>query len=112
MTPPIKHFYPQATQLPYFHATNETLVERQLIQQFLADLLFKQSSFNAFCDGYNYLNSSSINERFKLNTKRFISIFFTYELNKFHFEHNLGALQSIFIYFQSKYKTVFIKILF
>jgi hypothetical protein len=62
----------------------------------IADLIFKCTSFKAFADSYNYQNATDQNSRFLLERRNLTSIFFCYELNKFFSEHNIDQnLESI-----------------
>ena len=85
----MKRFYNDATTHKYFHLTSDTIFELKLIEQILADLLFKQSSFKAFCDAYNFQFATSLNDRQLLKSQRLTELFYAFELIKFHQENRL-----------------------
>jgi len=55
----------------------------------LADILFKQSSFKAFADAYNFQNSRASLHRGLMNPKRLSDIFYCFEIIKFYNENNI-----------------------
>lgn len=89
ITPSIKRFYNDATSNKYFHLTNDTIFELKLLDQFLADLLFKQSSFKSFCDAYNFQFATSLSDRKLLKSQRLTEIFYAFELIKFNQENSI-----------------------
>ncbi len=70
-------------------AVNETIFETKLINTFLADLIFKQCSFKAFSEAYNFHHSSVLFERALMNAKRLSEAFFAFEIVKYYNEHQL-----------------------
>ena len=82
VTPSVKRFYAHDTIKKYFHLTNETIFDLKLLNQFIADLIFKQTSFRAFCDAYNFQFATSSNNRPLLKSQRLSEIFYAFELIK------------------------------
>ncbi len=85
----IKKFYKNCIDKKYFQYTAETIIERKLIDQLIADLVFKHSSFRAFADAYNYQFATDQNSRFMLERRNITSIFYCFELIKFYSEHKI-----------------------
>jgi len=83
----LRKFYDHCLSSKYFQFTTETLVETRLLDSLLADIMFKQSSFRAFCDSYNFMHANPSQKRYYLNGKRIADIFYAYEILKFFNEH-------------------------
>ena len=68
--------------------SKETIFETRILDMFTSDLLFKHSSFQAFCYSFNHISNlatyvSNIPERKKLIEKRLIENWFFYKALKF-----------------------------
>jgi hypothetical protein len=85
-----KIFFKDALTFPYFHYTNETILETIMLESVLADFMYKHCGFRAFTDAYNSLYAVNCDNRFKLNRLRLADIFYCYELVKFYKEHNIA----------------------
>ena len=82
-----KRFYVDAHTYDYFHFTNETIFETKLLNNLMADTLFKQSSFRSFAETYNFLYSIKVTDRFRLNAKRLADAFYCYHISKYYFTY-------------------------
>ena len=82
----MKTFFKNSTHEKFYQYTTETIFSKTFMDLLLADIMFKQSSFTAFSNAYNYLYSPSENERYHLNNKRLADGFFCFHLNSFFAE--------------------------
>jgi len=73
----------------FFQLTSESIFEKKLIENLMADILFKQSSFRAYTDTYNHLYVTSRFKRSLLDRRRLAEVFYTYHISKFFDEHQL-----------------------
>ncbi len=91
MNPHVKRYFDDALNSEFFHYSNETVFETKLIKTFLADVIFKQCSFKAFADAYNFQYTSIELQRSLLNPKRLSEIFFCHEILKYYSENSLSG---------------------
>jgi hypothetical protein len=92
-----KIFYPYDYNKKFFQFTKETVIELVLMEQLMADIMFKQSSFRNFAAAYTFRRRKDFPERQTLNAKRLADIFYCYEILKFYYENNLkDRIKSIF----------------
>ena len=78
----IKRFYNDCLNETFIHFTRETLFETKLFYHLTCDIIFKHSSFKAYCESYNCFNKSNdfSNERSILVEQRLIDGFFYYNI--------------------------------
>jgi hypothetical protein len=91
-TSALKYFLPKAHIGKYFHVTNETIFETDLLKSLMADLLFKHTSFRGFADAYNFLYANDYNKRQLLNRIRLTDAFYASEIVKFYHEHHMDKV--------------------
>ena len=84
-----KLFFKNAEKNKYFHFTNETIFEMQLLKHLMADIMFKHTSFRAFCDSYIFLHANKLEKRCAFNRKRITDAFYCLELVKYYSENDL-----------------------
>jgi len=96
----VKTFY-KITKPKYFHYTNESIFETKLLDNLLADIMFKHTSFKGFTAAYNFINAPKIRDRFYLIPSRLTENFYVFHINKYFNEHFKGQLQCNYL---EKYK--------
>jgi hypothetical protein len=95
-----KHFYPGADTQDYFHFSNETFFESSLMSSMMADIFFKHSSFKAYANSYNFQFIDLNFARFKMDHRRLIDFFYTFQLVKYlreFYSENLISMSYLFL---------------
>lgn len=87
----VKEFYTEAHTQAYFHVTQEIIFEKKLLEQFMADIMFKQCSFRAFAEAYNYLYGNFDNHKpnQQLNRQRLTEVFYIFNIIQFNLQHKI-----------------------
>jgi len=96
-------FFKNATELPFFQLTNETVFSKQLLDMLMADILFKQASFLGFANSYNFLNSANFKSRYSLDSRRLTEVFYMYQILKFKIEYNIHEITESNIILLNRY---------
>jgi hypothetical protein len=80
-----KTFYKISHQ-EYFHFTTESIFEVRLLDNLLADLMFKHASFKSFTAAYNYTTALKSSNRYYLISARLTENFYCYHIQKYFLE--------------------------
>ncbi len=80
----IKVFYGLKQTNKYFHCSNESIFEINLLKLLMTDIIFKHSSIKAFTSAYNHLYAPKRQERYFLYSKRITEAFYAYNLTKYY----------------------------
>lgn len=82
-----KHFFQDFVNAKYLSFSQNTIFEKNIFEILTSDIVFKQSSFKAFCLSYNFLWVKSGNiKREELNEKRLAECWFYYHLLLYQIE--------------------------
>jgi hypothetical protein len=91
-----KKFYDNAFNQKYFQVSNETVFERVLLEQLHSSILIQASSFRSFAASYNYTRGYYLKDRYQLNYKRLVEIYYCWQLCRYYHDFKGIALEGIF----------------
>ena len=79
----MKHFYNRAYENEYFHCTNSTIFTKTFLEQILADIMIKHANFRNSAAAFNFIHGKNKDDRFWLDYRRLVDIFFSWYLSKY-----------------------------